>query len=170
MSKVYQNIYIRFRIKVVVLNRPYSTITQPIWKLIYAILYGSPCIVNVDKMRYSWVKTEPYPTSSGYRVYSRGYGEGDKPMMFIEPMEFHAGAVKSVPGEISRYLFIILYHYIQRGCKVRVFNSNRRLLIQASKVKIYSMSSNIQGYPQTMRLFWRSNMLESRWSFIGNSL
>ena len=74
-------------------------------------------------------------------------------MMFIEPMEFHAGAVKSVPGEISRYLFIILYHYIQRGCKVRVFNSNRRLLIQASKVKIYSMSSNIQGYPQTMRLF-----------------
>ena len=46
----------------------------------------------------------------GIGFYSRGHGEGNKTMMFIEPIEFQTGAVKSVPGAISTYPLIILYH------------------------------------------------------------
>ena len=62
-----------------------------------------------DKISLSKNRTI-FHASSGYRVYSRGHGEGDKTMMFIGPIEFQTGAVKSVSGAISTYPLIILYH------------------------------------------------------------
>ena len=67
VSKLYQNVYIRFRIKFVVINRPYSTITQPISKLLYPTgAWGSQicscynflilfCIFNTCSWNYYYV-------------------------------------------------------------------------------------------------------------------
>ena len=59
-SKLYQNIYIRFRIKVVVLNRPYSANTQPIWKWLYptgAWEFQICSFYNVYAVLYQFLET-----------------------------------------------------------------------------------------------------------------
>ena len=62
VSKLYQNVYMRFCIRFVVLNRSYSTNTKPIWKWLYPTGAGESqicscysflilfCIFN----RYNW--------------------------------------------------------------------------------------------------------------------
>ena len=63
MSKIYQNVYIyRFCIRFVVLNRPYSTNTQPIWKLLNTTTLIRNLIYirfwyNFDTVLYQFLET-----------------------------------------------------------------------------------------------------------------